>query len=412
MNQLFGYISGILVILSFVPYIKDIFKNTTKPERASWLIWAILGLVIFFAQLAKGASNSLWFTGAQVLGDLTVFILAIKYGVGGLIKRDIIALFAAGLGLVLWYLTSEAAVALFIAIAIDATGLFLTVVKSYEKPSTETMSAWVLTGLAGLFAIFSVGKINLSLLAWPVYIFLAGLVVVIAIMLGLKCKQYKIKHIIIFSHGFGVRKDDRGLLDDLASAFPEAESILFDYFIVDEASHTLTITPLSEQVKMLNKVISKARADNPKAVIDLIGHSQGTVIAALAKPTGIRKSIMTAPVFDMRIERTIERHTKNPGSEINLNGISKLRPLDGYTRIVPAEYWSERKNLPSTFSLYNEFAKRTELIMINANQDDIIGNADLTELSSDIKVINLDGNHGFYDAARANLKLKIKELLN
>ena len=108
----------------FVPYIKDIFKNTTKPERASWLIWAILGLVIFFAQLAKGASNSLWFTGAQVLGDLTVFILAIKYGVGGLIKRDIIALFAAGLGLVLWYLTSEAAVALFIAIAIDATGLF------------------------------------------------------------------------------------------------------------------------------------------------------------------------------------------------------------------------------------------------------------------------------------------------
>ena len=37
--------------------------------------------------------------------------------------------------------------------------------------------------------------------------------------------------------------------------------------------------------------------------------------------------------------------------------------------------------------------------MINANQDDIIGNADY-ELSSDIKVINLDGNHGFYDAAR------------
>ena len=57
----------------------------------------------------------------------------------------------------------------------------------------------------------------------------------------------------------------------------------------------------------------------------------------------LEKSIMTAPVFDMRIERTIERHTKNPGSEINLNGISKLRPLDGYTRIVPAEYWSERK---------------------------------------------------------------------
>ncbi len=219
------------------------------------------------------------------------------------------------------------------------------------------------------------------------------------------------KHIIIFSHGFGVRYDDRGLLDDLASAFPEAESILFDYFIVDEVNHTLTITPLSEQVKMLNNVINKARENNPEAVIDLIGHSQGTVIAALAKPTGIRKSIMTAPVFDMRIERTIERHTKNPGSEINLNGLSKLRPLDGYTRIVPAEYWNERKNLPPTFSLYNEFAKHTELIMINAKQDDVIGSADLTGLSSDIKVIALDGDHGFHDVARAGLKLKVIELL-
>lgn len=219
------------------------------------------------------------------------------------------------------------------------------------------------------------------------------------------------KHIIIFSHGFGVRYDDRGLLTDIASSFPEAECILFDYFIVDEPNHTLTITPLSEQVKMLNKVISKARADNPEAVIDLIGHSQGTVVAALAQPTGIRKAIMTAPVFDMRIERTIERHTKNPGSEINLNGLSKLRPLDGYTRIVPREYWNERKNLPSTFSLYNEFAKQTELIIINANQDDVIGSADLTGLSSDIKVIALDGDHGFYGEARNKLKFKIKELI-
>lgn len=182
----FGYISGILILLSFAPYIRDIFRHTTKPERASWLIWSVLNLISFFSQLAKGASHSLWLAGAQAGGDIVVLILSVKYGFGGLVKRDIITLVVVSISLILWYLTREAAVALFIAIAIDAIGLFLTVMKAYRKPTTETMSSWVLTGVAGLFAILSVGKLNLILLAWPVYIFLAGTTVVVAMKLGLK----------------------------------------------------------------------------------------------------------------------------------------------------------------------------------------------------------------------------------
>jgi len=59
--------SGILIIISFFPYIQDIFKHKTNPQRASWLIWAILGAIAFFSQLAKGATHSLWFTGLQEL---------------------------------------------------------------------------------------------------------------------------------------------------------------------------------------------------------------------------------------------------------------------------------------------------------------------------------------------------------
>ena len=65
------------------------------------------------------------------------------------------------------------------------------------------------------------------------------------------------KHIIIFSHGFGVRKDDVGLFTDIVKAVPEVESILFDYFDVDEKNKILTIRPFSTQVKMLNDVVKK-----------------------------------------------------------------------------------------------------------------------------------------------------------
>jgi len=67
--EIFGYLSGLAISISFLPYIRDIFSGMTKPERISWLIWAGLGLISLFSQLAKGASYSLIMTGAQAAGD-------------------------------------------------------------------------------------------------------------------------------------------------------------------------------------------------------------------------------------------------------------------------------------------------------------------------------------------------------
>lgn len=183
-SEVAGYLSGLAILLSFAPYIRDIFLGKTKPERMSWLIWAILGLISFSSQFAKGASYSLLMTGAQAIGDLFIFILAIRFGLGGFLKRDIVALIGAGISLFLWYITKEAAVALFLVIFIDAIGVILTIIKAYEKPNTETVSAWFLTFLGGFLGCLAVGSLNFILLAFPFYICLASLAILIAIMLG------------------------------------------------------------------------------------------------------------------------------------------------------------------------------------------------------------------------------------
>lgn len=188
-HELAGYLSGLLILISFAPYIRDIFLNKTKPERASWLIWAILGSISFFSQFAKGASYSLLLTGAQAVGDFFIFLLAIKYGLGGLLKRDIVALVGAIVGLSLWYITKEAATALFIVIFIDAMGAVLTVIKSYESPTTETISSWVFTCIAGFLACIAVGSLNFILLAFPAYICLASFAVLLAIKLGFQHRK-------------------------------------------------------------------------------------------------------------------------------------------------------------------------------------------------------------------------------
>jgi hypothetical protein len=190
--QIFGYLAALLSIVAVLPYIRDILKGKTKPERASWFIWTVLGSIAFFSQLEKGASNSLWMVGTSTVCVLIVSILSIKFGSGGFARRDKISLLIAAIGLLLWFFTKEAAIALFITIIIDLTGSFLTVVKSLEDPESETISTWIIAFISGIFAALSVGEWSFILLVYPLYIFLANFAVVVAILLGKNHKKYPI----------------------------------------------------------------------------------------------------------------------------------------------------------------------------------------------------------------------------
>ncbi|OGC56832.1 hypothetical protein A3H26_01185 [candidate division WWE3 bacterium RIFCSPLOWO2_12_FULL_36_10] len=184
MLQIYGYISALLSIICILPYIRDVFRLKTKPERGSWFIWTMLGFIAFFSQLAKGATNSLWLTVGQTTSVLIIFLLSLKYGYGGLGKRDLRALIGAGIGLVLWYLTREASFALIFVIIVDSIGTLLTLLKAYKDPESETLSTWIISGTSGIFGMLAVGSLNLILLAYPFYIVLANYVIVGAILLG------------------------------------------------------------------------------------------------------------------------------------------------------------------------------------------------------------------------------------
>lgn len=138
----------------------------------------------FFSQLAKGATFSLWLPGIDTIAIVITFVLSLRYGVGGFSKKDYFALLIAAIGLVVWYFTQEAAVALYLVIGIDAIGTYLTIDKAYKDPMSETVSAWLFSSIAGLFAMLAVGSLDIVLLSYPFYLFIACGAVPIAIALG------------------------------------------------------------------------------------------------------------------------------------------------------------------------------------------------------------------------------------
>jgi hypothetical protein len=182
MLEIFGYTGGVLMIISIIPYIRSILKGNTKPHRMTYFIWTILILIAFFSQMAKGGTWSLLLTAGDGVAVLAIFIISIKFGVGGLEKRDIISLFGVMISLFLWYLTKEPAIALFLIIFIDLIGLNLTIIKTWKNPETENLVAWAMCATGGFFGILAVGDYNFILLSYPVYICLANLSITFVII--------------------------------------------------------------------------------------------------------------------------------------------------------------------------------------------------------------------------------------
>lgn len=185
MLMLFGIASGVLSTFAYIPYIIDTAARRTRPQRASWLIWSVLGSIAFFSQVFEGASSSLWFAGVQVSGTIIVFVLSIWVGQGRYLSRsDHAILGAASIGLLLWYMTDNAAYALAITISISLLGGVATVVKAYNDPDSETLITWVVSFVASLCAVLSVGRLDFTLLAYPLYLFTLYLAFIVAIVLG------------------------------------------------------------------------------------------------------------------------------------------------------------------------------------------------------------------------------------
>lgn len=218
--------------------------------------------------------------------------------------------------------------------------------------------------------------------------------------------------IAIFSHGMGVRKDDRGLFPDIAHALEDrgVTSVLFEYNIIDEEKKEIFVPSFTEQAKTLQKVLGETMLQSPGARIVIIAHSQGCVMPALCNLDGVSQVVGIAPFFHTNITEVLKRYEADPENVIDFSSISKRRRSDGSTTIIPPEYWSERFKTDMA-SLYNSLALKTQLTLIYGHEDEIMDFNDLRDIQY-TRIINAQGDHNFSKGYRPKLiELILKELV-
>ena len=184
---IFGVIAGIIAFTAYIVYIISIFRGKTKPNRATWWIWAFMGLVVGLSYYASGAENTIWVPFVEFIGPLSIALLSIKYGEGGLNnKTDLICLFGAVFSIILWIVFNNPVIALVSSLAVDSFAIIPTIKKSYLRPEGEDFWAWFGTGLADSLNMFAVEKFTFAIVVYPIYMLVSDLIIIFILLLRKK----------------------------------------------------------------------------------------------------------------------------------------------------------------------------------------------------------------------------------
>ena len=166
-KNILGVLAIVVAFTGYFFYIRDIIRGKTKPHAFSWLIWGILEAIAFFAQITEGAGAGAWVTGAGAL-------LAIFVSVVGFVQKekdikfvDWLALIGAGIGIVLWQVTSNPLTAVVSVTIADAVAFVPTFRKGFHKPNEETLIEYLLSSLKWIIGIFALQSFSLTTWLYP-----------------------------------------------------------------------------------------------------------------------------------------------------------------------------------------------------------------------------------------------------
>lgn len=167
-KTIISIVAIILIIIGYLPYIRDLLKGKTRPHIFSWFIWSITTGIVYALQVSAGAGVGSWITLCIALILILVFLLSIKRGNKDIKTIDIIFLIISLGTIPLWLLAKQPVISISLLAVIDILGFIPTIRKSWNDPYSETLSLYTITAFRHGLTIFALEKINFITALYPV----------------------------------------------------------------------------------------------------------------------------------------------------------------------------------------------------------------------------------------------------
>ena len=167
-KQAVSLLAVVLTFIAYIPYYRDIIRGKMHPHVYSWMLWGLLGILIFALQIKGGAGPAAYVTAAVTILCGGVIFLGLKHG-----KRDITAsdTVVAALGLIamaFWLIIDQPVISIILAVLADMLAFIPTVRKSWNKPHSETLSLYVTNVFRFSLILFAVKEYTILSALWPI----------------------------------------------------------------------------------------------------------------------------------------------------------------------------------------------------------------------------------------------------
>jgi hypothetical protein len=185
-NENFVYLGVAIGFAGNLTYVIDTLKGRTRPNRVSWFMWTLGPFVAFAAQLSEGVGIQSLLTFMAGFCPLLVLIasFADRKAVWKLTAFDLVCGALSLLGLVLWFVTRHAGVAIIFSIAADGLAAIPTIRKSYTDPESEGWVNFAAAAVATGLTLLTIDDWTFATYGFPLYLFIVC--VIISSLVGLR----------------------------------------------------------------------------------------------------------------------------------------------------------------------------------------------------------------------------------
>jgi pimeloyl-ACP methyl ester carboxylesterase len=212
------------------------------------------------------------------------------------------------------------------------------------------------------------------------------------------------KQVVVFSHGFGVRSDARGLFTDIVTALPKGWGyVLFDYDTFDDVTKRQQIVGFQKRLDILSAVLQWAETQNDVEKVHVVGHSIGALTIASLAPEKVSSLVLLAPPLSLG-SRFVARFIKRPGAAHEADTWTIPRS-DGTYTIIKDDSLAQLMNADAEGEL-SKLALFRPYTIILAGDDEVLPDEDYTALITmpSVNMFGIDkADHDFTGAARSDL---------
>ena len=177
----FVYVAALLSVFGATGYIRDTLRGVTSPNRVTWSLWGVEGVLAFAVEIQQHVGLASLMTLMLGLVPLVVVMASFRnsHSVWRIGAFDIVCGVIAVAGLVFWAFVHQPTVALVSFVAADQVAALPTVRKAWLAPQSESPRFFFMTFLNCLITLLTLKAFTTAGVLFP------GCILVADLLLGL-----------------------------------------------------------------------------------------------------------------------------------------------------------------------------------------------------------------------------------